>query len=111
MLVDASNLVTVYKALPKYPAMARDISMLVKDEIYVRDLEKTIEANAGELLESIALFDVYKGGQIAEGYKSVAFSITFRAEDRTLVDDEVNAAMANVLAALEKEFGAVLRDK
>ncbi len=110
-LIEASNLVTVYKALPKYPAMVRDISMLVKDEIYVRDIEKEIEAAGGELLESIELFDVYKGGQISAGFKSVSFSITFRAEDRTLVDDEVNAAMTDVLSVLEQKFGAVLRDK
>ncbi|MCD8035983.1 MAG: phenylalanine--tRNA ligase subunit beta [Clostridiales bacterium] len=110
-LIEASNLVTVYKALPKYPTMVRDISMLVKDEIYVRDIEKEIEAASGELLESIELFDVYKGGQISAGFKSVSFSITFRAEDRTLVDDEVNAAMTDVLSVLEQKFGAVLRDK
>ena len=91
--------------------MARDISMLVKDEIYVRDIEKEIEANGGQLLEDITLFDVYKGGQIAEGYKSVSFSITFRAPDRTLTDDEVNKVMNDILDSLEKKFGAVLRDK
>ena len=110
-LIEASDLITVYKPLPKYPAMARDISMLVKDEIYVRDIEKEIEANGGQLLENITLFDVYKGGQIAEGYKSVSFSITFRAPDRTLTDDEVNKVMNDILDSLEKKFGAVLRDK
>ena len=85
--------------------------MLVKDEIYVRDIEKAIAENAGSLMEDITLFDVYKGGQIAEGYKSVSFSITFRAADRTLVDDDVNSAMTDILAALEEKFGAVLRDK
>ena len=85
--------------------------MLVKDEVYVRDLEKAIAENGGELVEDITLFDVYKGGQIAEGYKSVSFSITFRAEDRTLVDDDVNSVMIDILSALEQQFGAVLRDK
>ena len=110
-LITASDLLTVYKPLPKYPAVIRDISMLVKDEIYVRDIEKAIAENAGSLMEDITLFDVYKGGQIAEGYKSVSFSITFRAADRTLVDDDVNSAMTDILAALEEKFGAVLRDK
>ena len=110
-LITASDLLTVYKPLPKYPAVVRDISMLVKDEIYVRDIEKAIAENAGSLMEDITLFDVYKGGQIAEGYKSVSFSITFRAADRTLVDDDVNSAMTDILAALEEKFGAVLRDK
>ncbi len=110
-LIQASNLLTVYKPLPKYPAIVRDISMLVKDDIYVRDLEKAIEENSGSLVEDITLFDVYKGGQIAEGYKSVSFSITFRAEDRTLVDNDVNSVMTDILSALEQKFGAVLRDK
>ena len=110
-LIQASDLLTVYKPLPKYPAVTRDISMLVKDEVYVRDLEKAIAENGGELVEDITLFDVYKGGQIAEGYKSVSFSITFRAEDRTLVDDDVNSVMIDILSALEQQFGAVLRDK
>lgn len=110
-LIDASDLITVYKPLPKYPAMVRDISMLVKDEVYVRDIEKEIELNGGNLVENIALFDVYKGGQISEGDKSVSFSITFRAQDRTLVDEDVNSVMNNILESLEKKFGASLRDK
>ena len=110
-LIQASDLLTVYKPLPKYPAVVRDISMLVKDEVYVRDLEKAIDENGGKLVEDITLFDVYKGGQIAEGYKSVSFSITFRAEDRTLVDDDVNSVMTDILSALEQKYGAVLRDK
>ena len=110
-LINAAKLVSTYKALPKFPAMIRDISMLVKDHVYVRDIEKVIAANGGDILENIELFDVYKGGQIADGYKSVSFSITFRADDRTLVDDEVNAVMADILKALEEKLGAVLRDK
>ncbi len=110
-LIANASLIKSYRPLPKYPAMSRDISMLVKDNVYVRDLEKTIEESGEELVEDISLFDVYKGGQIADGYKSVSFSITFRAKDRTLVDDEVNNAMKNILAALEGKFNAVLRDK
>ncbi len=110
-LINAAKLVSTYKALPKFPAMIRDISMLVKDHVYVRDIEKVIAANGGDILENIELFDVYKGGQIADGYKSVSFSITFRADDRTLVDDEVNAVMTDILKALEEKLGAVLRDK
>ncbi|MEA4972196.1 MAG: phenylalanine--tRNA ligase subunit beta [Candidatus Metalachnospira sp.] len=110
-LAKAANLDKVYKPLPKFPAVVRDISMLVGDNIYVRDIEKVISANGGALLENIELFDVYKGGQIVEGSKSVSFSITFRAENKTLVDDEVNSVMTDILTALEKELGAVLRDK
>lgn len=110
-LVKAANLDKVYKQLPKFPAMVRDISMLVSEDIYVRDIEKVIKANGGAYLENIELFDVYKGGQIVEGSKSVSFSITFRAENKTLVDDEVNSVMKDILTSLETQLGAVLRDK
>lgn len=110
-LIKAANLVTVYQPLPKFPAVVRDISMLVSEKIYVRDIEKVIEANGAPLIEDIELFDVYQGGQIEKGSKSVSFSITFRDGSKTLVDDEVNAVMSKILAALERQFGAVLRDK
>lgn len=110
-LVEYANLVSVYQPLPKYPAITRDIAMLVKDEITVKEIEDVIEKNAGEYLENVALFDVYKGSQIEEGYKSVAYSITFRASDRTLVDKDVNDAMQQVLDALSNTLGAQLRDK
>ncbi len=110
-LVEAANLVKAYKPLPKFPAVVRDISMLVNENVYVRDIEKVIEANGGDFLENIELFDVYKGGQIQEGSKSVSFSITFRAENRTLVDNEVNFVMSDILSSLKNEFGAVLREK
>ena len=110
-LIENADLVTVYKALPKYPATTRDISMLVKDEVFVSQIEKVIKSKAGKHLESVTLFDVYKGNQIPEGMKSVSYSLTFRAEDRTLVDEDVSGAMKKVLDALEKELEAVLRDK
>lgn len=110
-LIENAKLVRVYKALPKYPAVTRDISMLVKEEVLVKDIENTIKAKAGKNLEKITLFDVYKGEQILKGFKSVSYSITFRANDRTLVDEEVSGPMKKVIDALEKELGAQLRDK
>ncbi len=109
-IVKNTSLVTEYKPLPKYPAITRDISMVIKDTVFVKDIEKVISENGGKLIESIKLFDVYQGSQIERGYKSVSYSITFRAEDRTLVDDDVNPAMKKILSALEKEFGANLRE-
>lgn len=106
-----ANLVHVYKALPKFPAITRDIAMLVKDDVIVKDIESIIKNNAGDLLEKITLFDVYKGTQIAEGYKSVAYSITFRSADRTLKDDEVNSVMKKIVEELSSKLGAQLRDK
>ena len=70
-----------------------------------------IKAKGGKLLESIQLFDVYKGKQIADGFKSVAYSISFRADDRTLTDEEVASPMKKIIAELESKLGAQLRDK
>ena len=100
-----------YEELAKFPSTQRDIAMLVKDEITVKEIEDVIKENGGKLLESIKLFDVYKGNQIQEGFKSVAYSITFRAKDRTLTQDEVVSPMNKILKNLESKLGAQLRDK
>lgn len=110
-LIEESSMVTVYKALPKFPAMARDISMVIKEGVFVSEIEDIIMKKGGKLLESVALFDVYQGSQIEDGYKSVSYSITFRAQDRTLTDEEVSAVMTKILSNLESELGAILRDK
>jgi phenylalanyl-tRNA synthetase beta chain len=99
-----------YTPLPKYPAMVRDFAMVVEERIQVGDLQDAIEAHAGELLESVKLFDVYRGAPMLPGFKSVAFSLTYRAKDRTLKEAEVNDINAKVLAALKKEYNAVLRE-
>lgn len=109
-LVNNACLVAEYKPLPKYPAITRDISMVINDKVFVKDIEKSIKENGGNLIESVKLFDVYQGSQIDRGFKSVSYSITFRAADRTLVDDDVNPAMKKILASLEKDFGANLRE-
>lgn len=108
-ILEEANLDREYQPLPKYPAVARDIAMLVKDEILVKDIENVIKQRGGKILESYSLFDVYKGKQIQEGYKSVAYSITFRAPDRTLTEDEVNKSMKKILNGLETTLGAQLR--
>lgn len=110
-LIEVSNMVRGYKALPKFPAVTRDISMLVKEDVIVKDIENVIRKRGGKLLEKITLFDVYQGVQIADGHKSVSYSIMFRSAEHTLVDEEVNTAMDKILKALEQELGAVLRDK
>lgn len=98
-----------YAQLPKFPSTSRDIAMVLDDSINVADIEKIIEENAGKILESYKLFDVYRGEQVGENKKSVAYSITFRAADRTLVDDEVSAVMSKIVKALETKLGAALR--
>lgn len=98
-----------YKQLPKYPAVSRDIAMLIDDNINVSKIEKIIKKDAGNILEGYTLFDVYKGSQIPEGKKSVAYSVTFRADDRTLTDDEISAVFDKILAGLKEQLGAELR--
>ena len=97
-----------YVPMPKFPASTRDLALLCADALPVMTMEKAIKAAAGKILEKIELFDVYKGSQIAEGKKSVAFNISMRASDRTLTDEEVNGAMSKILKALE-ELGAQIR--
>ena len=90
-----------YTGVARFPGVTRDISMVVPKEIPVGDIEAMIRQRGGKLLESYNLFDIYEGEQIKEGFKSVAYSITFRASDRTLTDDDVNAAMKKILNGLD----------
>ncbi len=90
-----------YTGIAKFPAVNRDISMVMPKEILVGQVEEVIEKKGGAYLESYALFDLYEGAQIKEGYKSVAYSIVFRAKDKTLEDAEVTEAMERILKELE----------
>lgn len=98
----------VYKPLPKFPASTRDLAVVCDEDIPVAHLEKAITAGVGKILESIKLFDVYKGKQIAEGKKSVAFSIVMRSHDGTLTDEQADAAVKKALKKLA-ELGAEIR--
>lgn len=97
-----------YIGIAKFPAVTRDISMVMPKEILVGQVEEVIEKKGGAYLESYALFDLYEGAQIKEGYKSVAYSIVFRAKDKTLEEAEISQAMEKILAGLE-ELGIELR--
>lgn len=97
-----------YQPLPRFPAVTRDLALVCSDKIPVLTLEKAIRRGAGPLLERIDLFDVYRGEQIESGKKSVAFSIALRSPTSTLTDEQINAALKNVMAELERE-GASLR--
>lgn len=99
-----------YKPLPKYPAVSRDIALLVKEEISVAEIESLIKDTGKKLLERVELFDVYRGKQVLEGRKSVAFALTYRATDRTLTDEEVGKVHKKVLDALREKLDAVLRE-
>ena len=89
-----------YEGIAKYPAVTRDISMVVPKEILAGQIEAMIDQRGGKILESYQLFDLYEGAQIQEGYKSVAYKITFRAKDRTLEEADINAAMKKILNGL-----------
>lgn len=104
-----ANLNKKYKPLPKYPAVTRDIAILIKDEVNVKEIEKVIKEKSSKILEEVKLFDVYKGNQISKGYKSVAYSITFRDNEKTLTDDEVNIEIDKIVKNIENRLDVTLR--
>ncbi len=109
-IFENASAVKTYKKLPKYPAVSRDIAMLVDDEVLAGDIYDIIEKAGGKLLTDITLFDIYKGAQIPEGKKSMAYSVTLRADDRTLTEEEITKVMGKILRSLEANAGAKLRD-
>ncbi len=98
-----------FEALPKYPAISRDLAMLVDADVNAGDVEKVIEKNGGKYFKEVTLFDVYTGKQIADGKKSLAFTMQFQSNDKTLTDEEADEAFRNILKAVEKNFRAELR--
>ena len=98
-----------YAPLPRYPAVMRDISLVCDDALTAGELEKCIRRAGGEYLESVEVFDVYKGANIPEGKKSISFALALRAGDQTLTDDHADEAVAAILGALAREYGAVIR--
>lgn len=97
-----------YEGIAKFPAVNRDISMVVPKEVMVGQIEHMIAQRGGKILENYELFDIYEGSQIQEGYKSVAYSITFRSKEKTLEEAEVTSAMKKILNGLES-LGIQLR--
>lgn len=97
-----------YEGIAKYPAVTRDISLEVPKSVLAGDIEGVIAQRGGKILESYQLFDLYEGDQIKDGYKSMAYSVTFRAKDRTLEESDVAGAMKKILNGLE-QLGATLR--
>jgi len=110
-MINHINAERKYKGLPKFPAVTRDIAMLIDDSVPVSDIEDIIRMSAGKLLTDIKLFDIYKGKQIPDGKKSVAYSVVFRASDRTLTDEEINKIFSKIVKNLEEKLGAQLRKR
>ena len=90
-----------YEGIAKFPAATRDISMVVPKDILVGQIEDVFEQKGGSYLESYELFDIYEGNQILKGHKSVAYSLTFRAKDKNLEEEDIASAMNRILKALE----------
>lgn len=99
----------VYEKISRYPGMARDLAIIVDENRLASDLQRTILAHGGPILKSAVVFDVYSGGTIPTGKKSVAFSLYFEDPERTLTDEEVTQVMERILNALEKTYQATLR--
>lgn len=108
-LFDISDFKKQYKSLPKFPATARDLSFICERELEVGEIEEVIRKSVGKLIESVELFDIYTGDRLEQNTKSVSFRITFRAADRTLTDDEVNACVDKILASLQKQLNIGIR--
>ncbi len=108
-LVDLQLPEATYVPLPKYPSVNRDLSVICDEAISVAQVEDVIVSAAGKLLRGVKLFDIYRGTGIADGKKSLAFSIELRADDRTLTDSDCEQVTGKILAALDKELGIVLR--
>ena len=98
-----------YVPIPKYPAVERDIAVLVDENVEVLKIEKLIKAKSKKILEAVNLFDIYRNKKIGENKKSVAYALKFRAKDRTLKDEEISEVMENIIKALKDELGAELR--
>ena len=100
-IMDETTFDRKYEGIVKFPAATRDISMVVPKEILAGDIEKVFESKGGAYLESYTLFDIYEGAQIKPGYKSIAYSLTFRAKDKNLEEADLSGAMNRIVKALE----------
>ncbi len=110
LLVDAATLVPRYHEVPRYPASLRDLAIVVEERVTAADVAAEIRrADEKRLVEAVSLFDVYRGAPLPEGKKNLAYSLSYRAADRTLQDDEVNRAHAVIVDRLRQAFGAELR--
>ncbi|MDS0527491.1 phenylalanine--tRNA ligase subunit beta [Clostridium sp. SHJSY1] len=109
LLYEASNVKREYTPIPKFPAATRDIAVLVDDNTLAGDIEEAMVRAGGSLVEKITLFDIYKGTQIAEGKKSMAYAIVYRDPKKSLTDNDVNKIHDKILKSLENKVGAQLR--
>lgn len=98
-----------YVPVPKYPAVERDIAVIVDEDVEVGSIEKIITKKCRKILEEVKLFDIYRSDKLGENKKSIAYALTFRAQDKTLTDEEIAGAMETIVTDLQRELGAELR--
>lgn len=109
LLYLAADTNRTYSPIPKFPAATRDLAILVDDNILAGDIEETIRRAGGTLVEKISLFDIYKGAQIPDGKKSIAYAIVYRDPKKSLTDNDINKVHDKILKSLESKIGAELR--
>lgn len=98
-----------YKEISKFPSISKDIALVVSKDLEAEKLAKTIKKACGSNLKEIRVFDVYEGKGIEDGKKSIAYSLTFSSQDKTLTDDEINPLLDKIVEMTAKEFSAELR--
>jgi len=108
-LISMAKTDKTYKKLPKFPSTQRDLALIADDCVLAAQIESVIKKKSGNIFESLTLFDVYKGKQVPEGKKSMAYSVVFRAEEKTLTDEDVNPVIENILKTLSEQLGVTLR--
>ncbi len=108
-LREKSSLIKIYEPLIKYPAVKRDLAIIVDKTTDSGTIEKIIRNNSNDLLKNVELFDIYTGNQIDEGKKSMAYKLTFQSKDKTLVDEDINSIIDCMLKDLKDKLGAYLR--
>ena len=109
VLMSHVRTVRKYKALPRYPASFRDMAIIVPERVKSGDMVSAIMDEGKSVVEKVEIFDMYRGKQVPDGCKSMAYAITYRADDRTLTDNEVDKLHSKISQRLASEFGGHLR--
>ena len=109
-LVAGATTIPQYQRLPKFPSTSRDIAVVVPSEVTMEELDKVVHANGGKLLTEVKVFDLYTGKQVAEGFKSMAFNLTFQDNERTLTDADIDVLIKKIVDVVGETFKAKLRD-
>jgi phenylalanyl-tRNA synthetase beta chain len=110
-LIECARDIPSVQAPPRYPGVELDLAIVVEDRVPEHDIEQVIRSAGGELLASVRLFDVYRGDPVPDGSRSLAFSLTIRADDRTLTDDEAAAVRSQIESRLGADFNAQIRGR